>query len=159
MKINEWSREQFMTALGWVFEDSPWVAERAWEQRPFESVAALHAAMVDEVERAAPADQLALLCAHPDLGARVKLAEASAAEQSGAGLDSLSVAEFERLRDLNAAYRAKFGFPFILAVKGAGKREVFEALERRSGNSVATERAEALRQVYRIANFRLAGVA
>jgi OHCU decarboxylase len=155
MKINHLGRAQFIAAVGWVFEASPWVAARAWERRPFASVAELHAAMVAEVERATPDQQLALLRAHPDLGARAAMAPASVAEQSGAGLDTLSAVEFEHLRDLNLAYSTKFGFPFILAVKGAGKREVFAALESRYPNTPAEEFREALRQVYRIARFRL----
>ncbi len=147
--------DEFVQAYGWIFEDSPWVARRAWARGPFASPEALHAAMVGEVERATPAEQLALLRAHPDLGARAKMSDASVGEQSGAGLDTLTPAEFERLRDLNLAYRAKFGFPFILAVKGAGKQEILDALELRFRHTPEEEFREALRQVYRIAAFRL----
>src|SRR5206468_1754135 len=121
----------FVDTLGWVFEDSPWVAESAFELRPFASVAALHAAMKDVVARAAPAGQLALLRAHPDLGRRAKMSEASAGEQAGAGLDRLTPDEHTRLQRMNAAYRERFGFPFLLAVKGGTKHDILEALERR----------------------------
>ncbi len=110
-----------METLGWVFEDSPWVAERAWAQRPFASREELHAAMTAEVECATHDEQLALLRAHPDLGARASMSAASAGEQAGAGLDRLTPEEFETLQQFNAAYREKFGFPFLYAVKGSSQ--------------------------------------
>jgi 2-oxo-4-hydroxy-4-carboxy-5-ureidoimidazoline decarboxylase len=154
--LNSLPREEFIRMLGWVFEDSPWVAERACERRPFASVEALHAAMVAEVELASHSEQLRLLRAHPDLGTRMQMTAASVGEQSGAGLDRLTPREFERLHALNLAYSAKFGFPFILAVKGATTADIFEALERRFPNDPDQEFREALRQVHRIAAFRLA---
>ena len=157
-ELNACEPARFVDALGWIVEHSPWVAERACDRRPFARVEDLHAAMVAEVAAAEPAEQLALLCAHPDLGARARLSDASMGEQSGAGLDQLTPAAFERLRQLNAAYRAKFGFPFLLAVKGSTKHDIFASLEARLPSSVDVERAEALRQVYRIAGFRLKDV-
>jgi 2-oxo-4-hydroxy-4-carboxy-5-ureidoimidazoline decarboxylase len=154
-ELNSLPRRAFVKELGWVFEHSPWVAERAWERRPFSSLQALHAAMVAEVERASRDQQLRLLRAHPDLGSRMRMSAVSAGEQSGARLDRLSPAEFERLRDLNAAYSTRFGFPFILAVKDAGNADIFAALERRFPQEPEEEFREALRQVYRIAAFRL----
>jgi OHCU decarboxylase len=154
-ELNGAGREPFVAAIGWVFEHSPWVAERVWDQRPFGSVDALHASMVAIVEAAGEPAQLALLRAHPDLGARAKMSEASVGEQAGAGLDSLTPAEFERLHALNGEYRARFGFPFLFAVKGASKHDVVAALERRRSATREEELAEALRQVARIARFRL----
>jgi 2-oxo-4-hydroxy-4-carboxy-5-ureidoimidazoline decarboxylase len=154
-ELNFLPRPEFVKALGWVFEDSPWVAERAWQHRPFASIEALHSTMVAEVEKASREEQVRLLRAHPDLGARMRMSTASVGEQSGAGLDRLTSAEFERLRDLNLAYAAKFGFPFILAVTGATKAEIFEALECRFPNDPEQEFREAMRQVFRIAAFRL----
>jgi 2-oxo-4-hydroxy-4-carboxy-5-ureidoimidazoline decarboxylase len=138
-----------------LFEHSPWVADRALARGPFDTPDALHAALVEEVDRATPDEQLALLRAHPDLGARAKMTTASTAEQAGAGLDTLTPAEFDRLQTLNTAYRNKHGFPFILAVNGATKHDVLAAIERRLANSYETEFREALRQVCRIARFRL----
>ncbi|RPI57542.1 MAG: 2-oxo-4-hydroxy-4-carboxy-5-ureidoimidazoline decarboxylase [Acidobacteria bacterium] len=154
-ELNEKDRGGFVEAVGWVFEGSPWVAERTWRARPFASLDALHDAMVATVA-AAPADeQLALLRAHPDLGADpAPVSEASRREQSGAGLDTLSRDELDRLRALNAAYREKFGFPFLYAVKGATTHEVLNAIERRLTSTRDAEQQEALRQVYRIARFR-----
>ncbi len=97
------------------------MAERAFDARPFASLDTLHAAMTDQVERASFAERLALLQAHPDLGSRMRLSDASTAEQAGAGLESLTPAEFEQLHRLNAAYRARFGFPF--SVGGEGKHK------------------------------------
>jgi 2-oxo-4-hydroxy-4-carboxy-5-ureidoimidazoline decarboxylase len=153
--LNALDRDAFVAAVGWVFEHSPWVAGRAWERRPFESLAALHRAMVDSVCRATAEEQLALIRAHPDLGARARMTAASEGEQAGAGLDRLNAAEFERLTRLNRAYREKFGFPFIYAVKGGGKQQILEALERRLAGSPESERAIALDEIYRIAQFRL----
>ena len=154
-ELNQLDRTGFVGAIGWVFEHSHWVAERAFECRPFASLDALHAAMAEQVERATFADRLALLKAHPDLGTRARLSTASSQEQAGAGLDSLTPAEFERLHRLNAAYRTRFGFPFLLAVKGSTKHDILRALQARMESSPEDEFSEALRQVYRIARFRL----
>lgn len=153
--LNARDRESFVDAVGWVFEHSPWVASRAWEQRPFVSLDRLHAAMTAEVDAATLDEQLALLRAHPDLGTRARMSEASVDEQRGAGLDALAADERDRLQRLNAAYRERFGFPFLLAVKGSTTAQVLAALERRLPADDEAERAEALRQVARIARFRL----
>jgi 2-oxo-4-hydroxy-4-carboxy-5-ureidoimidazoline decarboxylase len=145
----------FVDAVGWVFEHSPWVAERAWAQRPFADLDALHRAMWSEVERATEAERLALLRAHPDLGARARMSEASTGEQTGAGLDRLSREQFERLTRLNAEYRETHGIPFLFAVKGSTSAQIIAALERRVGRSRDEEQAEALTHVSRIARFRL----
>jgi 2-oxo-4-hydroxy-4-carboxy-5-ureidoimidazoline decarboxylase len=164
-ELNDKDRGSFVQAIGWVFEDSPWVAERAWGKRPFASVEALHESMVETVAGATLAEQLTLLRAHPDLGVLGSdpltstgarpLSDASTREQAGAGLDSLTKEELDRLRALNATYRGKFGFPFLYAVKGSTKHDVLNALERRLTSTRDTELQEALRQVYRIARFRL----
>src|ERR1044072_182707 len=104
-ELNSLSYRDFVDAVGWVFEHSPWVAERAWARRPFASLDALHSAMTEVVKNATEAEHVALLRAHPDLGERARMSEASTAEQAGAGLDALTAAEFERLRSLNTAYR------------------------------------------------------
>jgi OHCU decarboxylase len=157
-KINRFAQEEFIETVGWVFEHSPWVAERAWHNRPFESCAHLSERMNGEVAAASMEDQLALLEAHPDLGTRAKISPSSTGEQAGAGLDRLTSSEYERLVHLNGAYREKFGFPFLYAVKGADKFAILEALERRLSSNREDEFREALRQVYRIARFRLESV-
>jgi len=154
-ELNAKDRSGFVAAVGWAFEDSPWVAERVWEKRPFATLDALHDAMTAVVASASPEEKLALLRAHPDLGARARMSDASVREQGGAGLDTLTRDELDRLRALNTAYRAKFGFPFLYAVKGSTKDDIFNALERRLPATRDTEEAEALGQVYRIARVRL----
>jgi 2-oxo-4-hydroxy-4-carboxy-5-ureidoimidazoline decarboxylase len=153
--LNAMDRADFVEAIGWIFELSPWVAEAVSDGRPYPSIASLHTAMVNQVETAPAARQLALLRAHPDLGTRARISAASTTEQAGAGLDRLTPAEFERLERLNAAYRDKFGFPFLFAVKGSTKYDILQALERRLATTHEEERREALRQVYGIAEFRL----
>lgn len=148
-------KAQFVEAFGRVFEHSPWVAERVWSGRPFASREQLAARMNGEVASATRDEQLGLLRAHPDLGTRARISPTSTAEQAGAGLDQLTAEEHARLTELNECYRAKFGFPFLYAVRGSGKFAILEALGQRTGNDPAEEFEEALRQVYRIAGFRL----
>jgi 2-oxo-4-hydroxy-4-carboxy-5-ureidoimidazoline decarboxylase len=107
------------------------------------------------VYAAGESEQLALLRAHPDLGARARMSTASVGEQQGAGLDRLTPEEFQRLQQLNLAYREKFGFPFLFVVKGSTKHDILAALERRLPADRDQEFQEALRQVHRIAIFRL----
>jgi 2-oxo-4-hydroxy-4-carboxy-5-ureidoimidazoline decarboxylase len=158
-ELNALDQAGFVAALGWVFEGSPWVAERAWAARPFASRDALHAALVAVVQAARPEEQLALIRAHPDLGTRLgraTLSAASAAEQAGAGLDRLSDAEFARFQDLNARYRERFGFPFIIAVRHHTRASILAAFEARLQHDAATERATALAEIAEIARLRLA---
>lgn len=153
--LNTLGREAFVDALGWVFEDSPWVAERVWPGRPFASLERLHETMAAVVLAAGADRQLALLQAHPDLGARLKMSAASSGEQAGAGLDQLSPDVFTRLQALTDEYRQKFGFPFLFAVKGSTPAQVLDALETRLPRDRTAEFEEGLRQVVRIAWFRL----
>lgn len=144
----------FVAALGHVYEDSPHLAAAAGVARPFGDRDALVAAF-EAVADALDADAgLALLRAHPELGARVAMGDASRSEQTGAGLtadDPLVV----RIQEQGRAYRERFGFPFIIAVKGLGPADIAAALDRRSAHDESTERAEALRQVQRIARLRI----
>lgn len=154
-EVNALDQDRFTELLGWIFEHSPWVMRCAWLSRPFASIDALHAAAVTCVERASLHDQLALLRAHPDLGTRAHISDASQDEQASAGLNRLNADEFAKLHALNKAYTAQFGFPFLYAVKGSSKHDILAALERRLQNSAEKEFAEALQQVHRIARFRL----
>jgi len=156
--LNALDRASFVNQLGWIFEHSSWVAERSWERRPFASLDALHAAMVEEVEHATHEEQLALLCAHPDLGARAKLSAASAGEQAGAGLNQLNRKDYDTLQSMNSAYRQKFGFPFLYAVKGNTWEDISVALVVRMENDPEEEFPIALFEVFRIARFRLEGI-
>lgn len=155
-ELNGLDRDDFVEALGDVVEASPWVAEEAANQRPFRTRAALHRAFCDALEAAVKGAQLAVLRAHPDLGAKLDaLGEASKGEQRSAGLDQLTPAQREQLRELNDAYRVKFGFPFIFAVKGADHARVLAAFEARLPNDLDTEFAAALGEVETIVANRL----
>lgn len=158
IELNDLDQAGFVAAVGWVFEHSPWVAARAWADRPFQTVDQLHGAMTTVMRSASRDEQLALLRAHPDLGTRVTMTVASAGEQAGAGLHQLADTDLEHLRRLNADYRAQFGFPFLLAVKGATAPQILESLARRVRRTPDEEWSEALAQVARIARFRLDGM-
>lgn len=147
--------EEFTQALGEIFEHTPAIARRTWEDRPFASTADLHAKMVTVVSAMTPAEKLALIQAHPDLGSKAKMAEASVSEQAGAGLDRLSVEEFDRFQYLNREYREKFSFPFIVAVKNHTKTSILEAFKLRLDNSLETEMQQALAEICEIARFRI----
>jgi 2-oxo-4-hydroxy-4-carboxy-5-ureidoimidazoline decarboxylase len=157
--LNRMDQGAYVAALGAIFEHSPWVAERSFGDRPFASIGALHAAMVAAMGRALPSEQLTLLQAHPELAGnaaiRRELTADSMREQEGAALDQCSPSEFARLNDLNRRYQAKFGFPFIIAVKGQDRHGILREFARRVEQNRATELAEALRQVAVIARFRL----
>lgn len=153
--INQMDRRSFTEALGWIFEHSPWIAERAWVKRPFFRISCLHHVMKSVVNEAAMEEKLALLRAHPDLASRVQMANASIKEQSEAGLDQLTEEEYEDFLTLNKAYTEKFGFPFIMAVRGHNKGSIRESIRKRLQLSPETELLEALCQIYKIACFRL----
>ncbi len=157
--INAMSEAGFVAAFGDVAEDSPWVAAAAAAARPFADRADLIAAFERTVSEAGEARQLALLRAHPDLAGRAAIAgdiaAASAAEQAGAGLDRLTPDEFERFTRLNEAYRRHFGFPFILAVRGATKQDILDAFAARIDQDRPSEFETALTQVRRIIRFRI----
>jgi 2-oxo-4-hydroxy-4-carboxy-5-ureidoimidazoline decarboxylase len=157
--INRMAWTEFVRVLGGLFEDSAWVGEGAWRARPFPDANALHAAMVEVVRHASPGEQLELLRAHPDLAGKATRAgmmtASSVAEQSSAGLDRLSEAEYERFGRLNAAYRERFGFPFIIAVRRHDKASIFAAFEARVQHTREQEVETALAQVFDITRLRL----
>jgi len=154
-ELNQASLEEFVAALGAVFEDTPAIARQAWEQRPFTDSADLHQCMVTIVQELDRQAQIALIRAHPDLGSKAKMAEASVQEQAGAGLDRLSPAEYDRFQSLNDRYKQKFAFPFIIAVKHHTKTSILEAFDQRLRNTVDQELAQALTEIFQIAQFRL----
>jgi 2-oxo-4-hydroxy-4-carboxy-5-ureidoimidazoline decarboxylase len=159
-ELNAADRARFVCVLGPVFEHAPWVAEAAYEARPFASPEALHAAMLDAVARAPAARQVAFLNGHPELGSRAEvvadLTAASRSEQLSAGLTRLSPDEAAWFQARNQTYRQKFGFPFIIAVRRHSKQGIMDEFERRLASSSAdAERAEALRQIGWITRLRL----
>jgi 2-oxo-4-hydroxy-4-carboxy-5-ureidoimidazoline decarboxylase len=158
-ELNRMPADAFVAALGGIFEHSPWVAQAAARQRPFDGIDALHRAMVAAVEAAGAERQLALINAHPELAGKAavrgELTAESTREQSGAGLDQCTQQEFDTLQRLNRTYRERFGFPFILAVRGYDRRAIIANFEARVHNSRADELRTSLEQIYRIARFRL----
>jgi len=157
--INLMSAADFVAAFGDVAEHSPWVAERAAKARPYADRRAMIEAFLDAIFDAEAPEKLALLRAHPDLAGKAAMAGDVAAEskreQAGAGLNTLSPEEFARFTRLNTAYRDKFGFPFILAVRGATKHQIIASFEERITREEEAEFAAALVQVGRIIAFRL----
>jgi 2-oxo-4-hydroxy-4-carboxy-5-ureidoimidazoline decarboxylase len=157
--INAMDRAAFVEKFGGIFENSPWVAERAWEKRPFASLDDMHAAMVAVAKYAPASMQLALLQSHPDLAGKEAQAGAmtasSVAEQASAGLNALSHAEMAQIANLNATYKKKFGFPFIIAVRMHTKEGILFEFNRRLQNDTQTEFANDLQNVYIITRLRL----
>jgi 2-oxo-4-hydroxy-4-carboxy-5-ureidoimidazoline decarboxylase len=158
-QLNGSDRADFVAAVGDIFEHGRWVAERAHPARPFATVAALHDAMMAAVRTAPRAEQLAFLHGHPELGGKIARAGAmtadSISEQGGLGLDRLSDGEFARFERLNAGYREKFGFPFIIGVRRHTRDSILARFERRSANDVETELAAALTEIGHITRLRL----
>jgi 2-oxo-4-hydroxy-4-carboxy-5-ureidoimidazoline decarboxylase len=155
--LNGMDREAFTQALGEIFEHSPWVARAAWTQRPFDSVDALHAAMLGAVRSVPTAQIVAFLRCHPELAGK----EAQAGTMTGhstheqSGLNALSRTELDELRRLNAAYAQRHGFPFIIAVLGHTKAQIFEALRKRIDHDTMPELEAALAQIAAITRRRL----
>src|SRR5215510_9833243 len=155
-------RTQFVALYGRVYEHSPWIAETAWSAGltpDCDTVESLHQTLAGIVDAAPRERQLALLCAHPDLAGRLavraELTAESTSEQASAGLDKCTPAEFQRFTELNNAYKRKFPFPFIMAVKGRSRAEILEAFERRIRQDEPTEFRTAVEQVHKIALLRL----
>ncbi len=155
-------RADFLARFGGVFEHSPFIAERALDAgtvaEPL-TAAGVHAALTAVFRKASPDEQMGVLRAHPDLAGKLAIAgeltEDSRKEQAGAGLDRLSAEEHARFTALNSAYTQKFGFPFIIAVKGLTKDDILAAFETRIDNSAQAEFETAKTQVERIALLRL----
>ena len=154
--MNGADRAGFVERFGSTFESSPWVAEEAWEEGPFDSVSELHAAMVRAVERA-PADrQLGLIRAHPELaGSELRLTPESAAEQADAGLDRLDDDQAERLARATSAYREKFGLPFVVCVREHTPESIIASAEARLSSTPEEETRTALDEIAKIAALRL----
>ena len=160
--LNNADRPAFVAALGHLFEHSPWVAEAAWPRRPFRDAAHLLAELCAAMRAASPAQQAALIRAHPDLAGRLarqnELTIASTREQASAGLNRLSDAELAEFQRLNDAYRARFGFPFVICARLNAKEAILAAMRTRLTNSPADEQAAALAEIEKIAALRLQDV-
>jgi OHCU decarboxylase len=154
------SRKEFISRYGGVYEHSPWVAEQVADvAADIADVDRLAELMADCVDNAAPERQLALIRAHPDLAGKAQVAGEltpdSTAEQVSAGLDRCSRIEYERFQALNDAYKEKFGFPFVMAVRGSSRAEILDAFSERLQNDVDVEFETALAEIHKIARLRL----
>jgi 2-oxo-4-hydroxy-4-carboxy-5-ureidoimidazoline decarboxylase len=152
-------RDAFVARFGGVFEDSPWIAAEAWTVGPFRSVAELHGTMVGLVERADHAARLALIQAHPDLAGKAAIAgeltPESTREQATAGLDRLSADQHARLLQLTAAYRERFGFPFVVCAREHTADSIIATAQARLAHDADTEERTALAEIAKIAALRL----
>ncbi len=157
-ELNTLEPDAFVRTLESIFEHSPWVPEAVIGQRPFSSRSALHEAMGRAMRAAPKEQQLRLIRAHPELARRAQMTPDSVREQAGVGLDRLTPEEFAVFQSLNTQYRERFGFPFILAVKGRDKTQIRAALEARVSNTPDVEFETSLEQIEQIAGFRLEGL-
>jgi OHCU decarboxylase len=158
-QLNRFGRAEFIRAVGPAFEHSPWIAEHAWLKRPFADLNDLHRALCETVKNSGAEKQLALIRAHPDLVGRAALAgtltRESADEQSSAGLDRLSPAETSLFQKQNAAYKDKFGFPFVICARLNKKAAMLAGFKRRLQNTRESEIKIALEEIFKIAELRL----
>ena len=157
--LNSCDREAFVAALGHVFEHSPWVADGAFGRRPFTGAEGLHKALCETMFGAPAERKLALVRSHPDLAGRLaragELTASSAREQAAAGLDRLDAAETAEIERLNGAYKARFGFPFVICARENTKESILAALAARRANDRTTEIATALAEIAKIARLRI----
>lgn len=158
-QLNASSQAEFVAALGGLFEHSPWVAEAAWNARPFSDAADLHAKMTAVMHGAPFARILALLRAHPELAGKAMVGKSLTAdstnEQTRSGLTQCTPEEFARLTELNAAYNRKFGWPFILAVKHLDRATIIKTFAARLENDAAAEFSNNLKNIETITRWRL----
>jgi 2-oxo-4-hydroxy-4-carboxy-5-ureidoimidazoline decarboxylase len=158
-ELNQLDREAFVQLVGPVFEHSPWIAELAWPKRSFADMVQLHRALCETVSAASEEQQLELIRAHPDLVGRAALAgtltRESTGEQVSAGLGQLSPREILLFQNNNAAYREKFGFPFVICARLNKKEAILAGFERRLKNSPTQEIQAALEEIFKIAELRL----
>ena len=164
-RLNAAPQDEFTALLAGTYEHSPWIARQAWTARPFRSLAHLKLALVEVLRHAGREAQLGLIRAHPELAGKAMVANTLTAEstheQGRAGLTHCTPHELATIQRLNASYQARFGFPFVLAVRGPRgtgltKAQIIAAFERRAANPVDFEGQEALRHIHRIAEIRLA---
>ena len=158
-QVNTLDRPGFVAALGHLFEGPPWIVEAAWDARPFATLDDLHAALVAVMEAAPIERQVALIQAHPDLVGRAALAgmltSASTGEQAAAGLDSLTPDEIATFTRLNADYRERFGFPFVICARENKKESILAGFAERLTHTRGEEITTALGEIAKICRLRL----
>ena len=157
-KFNKLKKSQFISTFGNIFEKTEWIAEKCYESKPYNNVNELVSKMIEIFENAEKEKHLKILNSHPDLAVAKGLTEDSKNEQKGASLNQCTEEEFVEFKKLNELYKKKFGFPFIIAVKGKNKEEILKKFRQRITNDINLEFEEAKKQVKKIASFRLSEI-
>jgi len=157
-KFNKLSKAEFISIFGNIFEKTEWIAEKCYESKPYNSLDELVSKMMKIFENIEKERHLEILNSHPDLAVEKKLTEDSKNEQKNASLNQCNDAEFIEFKKLNEEYKKKFGFPFIIAVKGKNKEEILNSFRQRITNNINLEFEEAKKQVKKIASFRLSEI-
>jgi len=157
-KFNKLSKAEFISIFRNIFEKTEWIAERCYESKPYNNLDELVSKMMKIFENIEKERHLEILNSHPDLAVEKKLTEDSKNEQKNASLNQCTDEEFVEFKKLNEKYKKKFGFPFIIAVKGKNKEKILNSFRQRITNNINFEFEEAKKQVKKIANFRLSGI-
>ena len=157
-KFNKLSKVEFISIFGNIFEKTEWIAERCYESKPYNNLDELILKMMKIFENTEKEKHLEILNSHPDLAVEKKLTKDSKNEQKNASLNQCTDEEFIEFKKLNEEYKKKFGFPFIIAVKGKNKEEILNSFRQRITNNINLEFEEAKKQVKKIANFRLSEI-
>ena len=157
-KVNNLRKSDFISIFGNVFEKTQWIAEKAYDSKPYKNFEELFSKMMEIFENSKKERHLEILNAHPDLAVEKKLTEDSKNEQKNASLNQCTNEEFIEFKKLNEEYKKKFGFPFITAVKGKNKEEILNSFRQRITNNINLEFEEAKKQVKKIASFRLSEI-
>ena len=157
-KFNKLSKTEFISIFGNIFEKTEWIAERCYESKPYNNPDELVSKMMKIFENSEKEKHLEILNSHPDLAVEKRLTENSKNEQKNASLNQCNDKEFVEFKNLNEEYKKKFGFPFIIAVKGKNKEEILNSFRQRITNNINLEFEEAKKQVKKIANFRLSEI-
>ena len=156
--FNKLNKSEFLSTFGNVFEKTEWIAEKCYDSKPYNNVQELVNKMIEIFENSIKEKHLEILNSHPDLAVKKKLTKESENEQANANLNQCTNEEFEEFNKLNEKYKKKFGFPFIIAVKGKNKNEILNIFRQRITNNINLEFEEAKKQVKKIATFRLSEI-
>ena len=157
-KFNKLSKAEFISIFGNIFEKTEWIAEKCYESKPYNNLDEFVSKMMKIFENIEKEKHIEILNSHPDLAVEKKLTEDSKKEQKNANLNQCTDEEFVEFKKLNEEYKKKFGFPFIIAVKGKNKEEILNSFRQRITNNINLEFEEAKKQVKKIASFRLSEI-
>ena len=157
-KVNKLSKSDFISIFGNVFEKTEWIAQKSYDLKPYKNFEEFFSKMMEIFENTNKENHIKILKAHPDLAVEKKLTKDSKNEQKKASLNECNNEEFVEFKKLNEKYKKKFGFPFIIAVKGKNKEEILNSFRQRITNNINSEFEEAKKQVKKIASFRLSEI-